>query len=478
MYQLVEGRRRLRLRSLLAGALVMVVGAAGLAAPGAAQAQTGRLPDEKERTEVPPRVMEVIDTLRKESDNLPREAVAVLPQVIERLEREGEQLLWPSEETGHIPAPSDGWVPPPVFQGPPDGEYFDVDVFARNIQNLLDSTSVGYAFSIGVNGQLAIELGRGDRRTEEDLPWSAWSAHKSITVASVSKTITAVLVLRLLDDHGIDVDDSVEPWLPESWDLPNAVDDLTFRALLTHESGLWQSFQDATGASDGATSSTGTYDNIRIAVENLQPGFSTGDPYANMNFSIFRLILPKLVWGYDWSLLYDNPFPLPAAIFDMLYGIYFEVLLQNLYAPIGVSISCSNSDPNPTILYHWPYAFVSGWEVPSYLRSCGGFGFHVTAHDLASFMSHLRYTEQLVSEETRNQMYDEELGIFQYAGGDYVGHSGRWRNPGVGGMRSCVMSFDIHVDASLVINSVDTFTPVTQPSACTVLRTAFEDAWV
>ncbi|SNY60979.1 hypothetical protein [Paractinoplanes atraurantiacus] len=98
----------------------------------------------------------------------------------------------------------------------------------------------------------------------------------------------------------------------------------------------------------------------------------------------------------------------------------------------------------------------------------------MSANGITSFLSHLRYTDKVISAGARKLMVDENVGMYSYTGayGTYHGHNGVWTQSGNRGMRSCAMSFHIHVDASLLVNSRGDY-----PSPCTILLDAFDNAW-
>lgn len=354
-----------------------------------------------------------------------------------------------------------------TIKDPSTTEVFDIDLFEQNIRATLDGETVGYTYSIGKSGTLHSQDGVGLARTEADgeLPQSAT---KDMTVASVSKTITTVAALRVFEEKGISVDDPIGPWLPGTWEPGAGVAEITFRELMTHTSGLRQNYETATGESGKVTSA---YDNIKIAVEQ-DLGSQTGS-YANMNFGIFRIMLPAMlldteVPGYDFSVgLADE--------WDALTSTIFDDHMRALFASIGVDGGCEPSDPAATVLYRLPYDGAPGWETSSYLLGCGGYGYYLSANDLTAFLSYLRYTDQLLSPESRTLMRDGLLGLQTKSGthGTSYGHGGYWTSDS-GAMTSCVLSFPIHVDASLLINSEGG----DYNSTCSVLADAFDDAWV
>ncbi len=357
---------------------------------------------------------------------------------------------------------------PGSLKDPSTTEVFDVDVFEQNIIDALTSETVGFAYAIGEAGQLARQGGDGLARTSADGGPLAQSATKDITVASVSKPITTVAALRVLADKGIDVDDPIGPWLPGTWEPGEGVAEVTFRQLMTHTSGLRQNYETATGKGGKVTAA---YDNIKIAVE--QDLGSTSYSYANMNFGIFRIMVPAMlldtaVPGYDFSV----PF---AEQWDELTAEMFNDHMADLFASVGVAGSCAPSDSDPTVLYRFPDDGASGWQTESYVAGCGGYGYYLSANDLTAFFSHLRYTNDLLSPALRDLMRDGKLGLQTVGGerGTYYGHGGAW-GISTGAMTSCVLSFPIHVDASLVINS----SGGDYGSTCGVLAKAFDDAWV
>ena len=102
-------------------------------------------------------------------------------------------------------------------------------------------------------------------------------------------------------------------------------------------------------------------------------------------------------------------------------------------------------------------------------------GYNLSANGIASFISHVRYTNTLVSPAARSLMVDGGLGLKAYAGahGTYHGHGAVWAMSGGRGMRGCVMSFDIQVDVALLVNSRGDY-----PSGCAVVVEAYDNAWV
>lgn len=139
-----------------------------------------------------------------------------------------------------------------------DPNAFDLDQFEANIVGAFQNYTVGYAYAISSNGTLVRSGAAGSGRTPID-GQTDMSIHNRMHIASISKTITTAAVLRLLEDTpGVDVDDSVAPYLPPTWVQGAGIDNLTFRELLSHKSGL----NDKGPQTSGATS----YDNLKSYV--------------------------------------------------------------------------------------------------------------------------------------------------------------------------------------------------------------------
>jgi beta-lactamase family protein len=461
MRSIGTGHRSRNLVRATAVASALILGVGGIAAPGTAVPRAGTTAGG-----LPPELQRLLDQVGRHVSLAALTADGTLDG-LGRATRpaEPEPFDIAAEDT-----PGAGGSSGPGDLGPAGGT-FDMGWFERNLRAALDGRTVGYAYSIGTGGKLDRQAGVGSARVAPDMPVTPQSATKAMTVASISKPVTAAATLRLLEQKNISVDSPIGPWLPAAWKRGAGVDSITFRDLMTHRSGLLQNYQAATGTTQGV--STGSWDNIRIAVgHNLG---SKSYKYANMNFSIFRIMVPKIAYGVDLSALYDAPPPnVTAAQIDYLTGVVFLGYLKPVLALAKTPVGCNSADPDPTRLYAYPTGGQSGWGPVDYTTGCGGYGYNMSANGITSFISHVRYTTTLVSSAARSLMVDGQLGLKAYNGahGTYHGHGAVWAQSGGRGMRGCVMSFHIKVDATLLVNSRGDY-----PQACTVLQNAFDNAW-
>lgn len=340
---------------------------------------------------------------------------------------------------------------------------FDVALFEENIEAQLTGETVGHAFSIAYQGQL-YQGGEsaGLARTDADAPETGQSPNKEMHVASVSKTLTAIVTLHALEEKGLTPDAYIAPYLPSNWTLGAGVADLKFRHFLTHTSGF------------GQINAGNSYEALRTAIET--DVISQSSSYKNANFGLMRVLVAGLL-GLD---------PVDYQEFESgpLVSAMFLFYAQSIFEPIGVNIDCASDDDLPTVQYNFPDTGDSGYTEPSRRLTCGGIGWFISSNELAAVMSHLRNTEDLLSVEMRETMQDDFLGLMgpgDYSGnlgavgdfGVYYMHGGDWIHT-TGEAHACVVAFPITVEASVVINSDRGDTDY----QCKVLSSAFDDAWV
>jgi CubicO group peptidase (beta-lactamase class C family) len=347
------------------------------------------------------------------------------------------------------------------------GKHFDVNVFEQNIKDALGNQTVGYAYAINRDGQLVKSGDSGDARTPIDGEIDQ-SASKRMNIASVTKSITAVAVLQLLEKRGLTIDSLIAPWLPADWQRDNGVGQLTFKDLMTHTSGL----NSVNANFNGTLSFQAMKDSIASGVVNPK-----SYNYLNLNYALFRVIIPALWKGLPGAPAIGE---INASSASFFYRLYVQ---QEIFNKIGVNnADCVPSTQSPVTLLYTFNQNTPGQNTGDWSMICGGGGWYLSAIDLANFMANLRYTNILLSETGKDIMDDNFIGwapssspTGQY--GRYFGHGGSLgytSSTGSGGMASMIMKFPINVEVTLVINS----TGGSYPGLAQLLQTAFDNAWV
>jgi len=323
------------------------------------------------------------------------------------------------------------------------GPSFDIDAFEANLVQRLEGQSAGYAYAISLNRHLARQgaggklrkAGEGDIDHAPDLRQN---------VASISKTITAVAVLRLMEALNLDLDDPIAPWLPERWTQGPNVDQLTFWHLFRHHSGFSSKNSDFWNTLSEAGLSS-------MVAQGANP-IPAADPqvYLNANFALFRFMIPKM-----WAAA-GSPYPANADNETAAYFWYIFYLQNQVFEPIGVPMAqCVDPDPATEALFYDPAAALAGVPGGNWNPICGSGGWVLSAIDLLNFMVNARYNDAILSPAMRNLMTSERLGLYRNSGdhGSYYSHGGSIGFGGGQGMVMCLMRFSIEVEAAVVLNS-------------------------
>jgi len=95
----------------------------------------------------------------------------------------------------------------------------------------------GYAFGIVVDGQLIYKGNGGYANLEEKIPATSSSMFR---IASMSKSFTALAILKLRDEGKLQLDDAVEKYIPalKGQGLTKDAPLMTIRHLMTHSAGF------------------------------------------------------------------------------------------------------------------------------------------------------------------------------------------------------------------------------------------------
>jgi CubicO group peptidase (beta-lactamase class C family) len=120
-----------------------------------------------------------------------------------------------------------------------------VQGFARQLSAQVAADRVGgVEAGIVVDGELVWHQAFGWSSRDEGTPLVPGGAFRT---ASISRTVTAILLLRLVDRGVVALDDPVQPYLPELAEARNGPSHLprvTFRHLASHTSGLARNYQE------------------------------------------------------------------------------------------------------------------------------------------------------------------------------------------------------------------------------------------
>ena len=388
---------------------------------------------------------------------------------------------------------------------------FDPEAFGSQISAGLDYNIVGYAYAVNHNGFGLVAAGTGGlygpddgrARTSADDDETVFATDTRIEIASVSKIITTVAVLRLLESQGGDLNTllgtPISTYLPADWTIGPNVNLITIRHLLTHTSGFVEG-----GPGDPANAigvnfegfGNNTLQNLRALVAaglgaptrslpDGSPAYSRS--YSNANFSLLAKMVPYMLPDDVRDYLDDVSLNDPGSADTVFGDLYSDYVAENVLAPSGID------NPTMDVTGDYPalgYVFataesVAGSPQVDQTDVGGAFGWKLSAPELACFMNTVRHTNTVLSDDARELMNNDDfllgwspnsisntdpyvLAPLQDAFGSYYQHNGAGN-----GFRSQIVMFPGDVEASLVMNSF----PPNIPNRFAFMREAYQNAW-
>ena len=340
---------------------------------------------------------------------------------------------------------------------------FNMDLFEQNVKGALENETVGFSYTINLNGNWVRKGANGDAKTAVDGQLDM-TENTRINIASISKLVSAVAAMKLIEETaGVTINTPIGDYLPPSWNPTNDVANITFKQLMNHTSGLH-----IPNGEDGEDEQE--FSNLRDVVENTPVGSKTYD-YVNINFALFRVLIPHLA----------GPVNIPSEIpQDMGYATLYENYIQdNILQPIGLNGASLEQENGDALLYRFPYDNSTGADPGDWNLISGAGGWYMSAFQLARFIAYVWHSEDLISAEMRHDMNNELLGLSETLSngdhGTYQAKGGGLRygsNPKKG-VDCMIMNYPNGVQISVICNSTGPNTFPLNP----VLRDAFDDAW-
>jgi len=211
----------------------------------------------------------------------------------------------------------------------PDMVARDGAILPDTLKQLLDQ-GVGEAgvpgavAAISVPGRGQWILASGLKDLERNLPMDAGNVTR---IGSITKTMTATIILQLVDEGLLSLDDRLAKWLPDTR-VEHAAE-ITILQLLNHTSGIYNFVRDDAFQSGLLTDPGHDYspqELIDIA-RKYKPYFSPGASwlYSNTNYTLLGLIIEK-VTGQPLNEIFSK------RIFEPL-GMQHSALLRTPQMP-------------------------------------------------------------------------------------------------------------------------------------------------
>jgi CubicO group peptidase (beta-lactamase class C family) len=337
---------------------------------------------------------------------------------------------------------------PPGPPGPPgSAPHLDLGAFGLRIYNALKDKVVGYILQIRQHGNL-VHVGSWNWAQTPADKNLGWNENTQMHIASVSKFLTAVGMVKCLDDHGKSYkgEDKIVDYLPEYWRPGKNVNLITFRHLLTNRSG----FKSVPPSSDS------DYTFMKNMVEAGVSSVGSYD-YENMNFGLCRILLPVVAGDLNRNVSYGSTPEANDQAWDFLTIYkYVGYMLSKVLSPAGAeTANCEPTHIGPYALaYPWPNDGQNGWNSGNLKTMLGGAGWRLTAKQLLGVMDHVRRKNTIIDQSKTEYMLDNYFGIDQIIStpaGKLYNKNGGW-----GGYRKeqCVAYFlPNDMELALFVNS-------------------------
>ena len=292
----------------------------------------------------------------------------------------------------------------------------DVSAFTDAIHKSLKDSVNGYVMQLTRNGNVISNLKWNWAQTPADGS-IGWDFNTRMHVASVSKYLTALGMMKALNLAQLSYDTKIIDYLPDSWAKGNNINQITFRNLLTHTSG----FDLPCCASD--------YEYMK---QKVQAGVSNvGEyDYHNMNFGLCRILIPVVM-----KYINKNT-SLTGSSLDISTILWYQYFMQEkVFTPAGVaSVSC---DLNPAyknaLAYKFPGSNEDGWNSGNLYSMSGGAGWRLSVAELMKIMSSARRTNDILRKNDSQYGLDNKFGIDQVIEtplGKMYNKNGAWSNNG------------------------------------------------
>lgn len=338
-----------------------------------------------------------------------------------------------------------------------EGKKLDLKDFSARLSSVYADSAVGWAYAIWKKGKLFREQSGGfkitpaDRLNQKGVPFLASTR---LHVASMSKTITAIAIAKLVDQQKIKWEDRAKSFLPSYWTLHPDFEYLTILELVNMKSGL-----DA--PLDAISSGT---DSLRKLMERGPNPEKRGKfNYQNTSYGLLRIII-----GYATGYQELQPAADSLVVGIVTAKMYKNFVNQYLFKPAGIPpADCSITDLEPAFQYPFPYADepgeLTGFGSPSengdLSEYAGGFGWYLSTMDAAKFINEIFVAKKMLSPKNLTALFklDFPFKIRKNAYGEYFGSGGDWGHPvkdkGWRGIHAYYYCFPEDIVVTVFVNS-------------------------
>lgn len=351
---------------------------------------------------------------------------------------------------------------------------FDVALFRQRIVTQLNG-SIGFTILINKDGKLVDTFSFGISRVNATGSGTIpISIYHDINIASVTKPLTTMAAIKLMEQKGVLINFPIGAWLPNSWQKSAAISQITFQELLTHTSGIRMS--------------SSSWDSLQTLVSNPQLGSKTFS-YSNANFALFRALLPKLKDAIDFNAK-ENSFSI-QLFREWMSQEYIDIMNDLVFNPAQVYNAGCNMDPNKVTIQAFSESnnqVLNPRDFGDWTERSGGGGFYLSPFEMAQVMAYLAHTNSVLTSAQKKMMDDNLLGwdpndTYVTSYGTVYGKDGFLYqdfdsdgqvSAGDPGLQTWVGKFPNNIELVVTVNSIGSSTR----SISNISQSAYLNAWV
>ncbi len=206
----------------------------------------------------------------------------------------------------------------------------DWELFGGAIRGELNGKVTGWAYAIGEGSVVRNSDAGGYRRLPVNGGLLRFNVNTKGQALSTTKTLTAIALVKALEDRGLTVDEQVMGFLPSCWDTGPGVDgdEFSFRRLLDHTSGL--------PASTGAG-----YEGLKQLIANGVTGTVGSYVYSNAAYTLMRYLVPLVAREAEAKAAFTPSSNCQSAgdeIDHELSDMFSDYLIGDVLVPAGVQV--------------------------------------------------------------------------------------------------------------------------------------------
>jgi len=322
---------------------------------------------------------------------------------------------------------------------------------AKQVKANMDGKSVGFAVTVMMPGGATASAVGGMARSAPDSSPRAWTDSDRINIASVSKTITAVAIVRAAAMKGVSLDSLAYTLLPSDWTFSSSFKTISIRELLTHNSGIRGCRPDNADLKSCAAMDWKPADKNHAIDINIK--------YSNANYGYLRWILSRIV---------DGKVPTETVAGPRYWVIVNDLVIQpagmggaDCAAPTNPALSYVSTKDNlvynSTIASNYDFSSLKpGVNWGDNTPVCGSQGWNLSSRQLATFANALWATSKLLPASTVDEMRQQGQGMMYSDFGNGLtayGHNGYFPPENGGELRALALTFDNGVSVGMLVNS-------------------------